>query len=612
MTAIISFDSASVIRSLPSQPGVYLMLNGKGEIIYVGKAKNLKKRVSSYFQKTHANIKTSYLVTQIQDIQVTLTSSELEAFLLEINLIKKYRPRYNVYFRDDKTYPYLYMSSKDDFPRLSLYRGVKNKSGDYFGPYPNKYAARETVRLLQKLFKLRVCEDTFFRNRSRPCLQYQIKRCSAPCVGYIDKIAYQEAIKHTQWFLQGKSQTIVEQLMKQMEAAADQQAYEEAGRLRDQIAALNTVQQPQAISHTGTLECDVIGLVLGSAQISVGILSIREGQICGSYHYFLPISSKLELKDVWSEFLPQYYLGQEPARMIPPEIIVNEDFPDRAWLAKALSEAAKQKVIIKSSIRGIRQQWVTMAIHNAKDALQRQLLSRANSQQRLAALASILHLPSLPGRIECFDVSHFLGEATQASCVVFNEHGPLKSDYRRYNIEGITPGDDYGALRQVLTRRYSKQEDENKLPDLILIDGGKGQLHAALTVLMNCGLPDILLVGVAKGADRKPGLETLFIHNDDTPINLPSDSPALHLIQEIRDEAHRFAITGHRRQRQKNRKESPLSRIPGIGPKRRQQLVSHFGGWQGVKAAGINELARVPGISRALAEAIHAALQLPK
>lgn len=604
-----SFDPAVLIESLPRTPGVYLMQNRGQEVIYVGKAKDLKKRVSSYFQKTHSSLKTQHLVNQINHVDVVLTETETEALLLEINLIKQHQPRYNVCFRDDKSYPYLYLSSKDKFPRLVLHRGPKRRAGEYFGPYPSATAAKETLYLLQKIFKLRTCEDAFFANRTRPCLQYQIERCSAPCVNYIEPANYQRDIKSAQLFLQGKNYEIVDELGKQMELAAQAHRYEEAAVLRDQIAALRHIQQPQSIAYDGAVHCDVIAILKEADIVSAGMLLIREGQVMGTQHYFLQVDSSLTMDDIWYEFLPQYYLNPQQPRSITPEIIIDTDFTNRTLLADALTTAAKHKVIIKTAVRGIRAKWQTMAIQNAKDAIKRQRLTRANLQQRFVALAQALARSELPKRIECFDVSHSSGEAPQASCVVFTQNGALKSDYRRFNITGITDGDDYAALEQALQRRYSKQQAIEKIPDILLIDGGKGQLHIALKVLAACELPEVLIVGVAKGRTRKPGFETLFIHDDDTPVHLPEDSIALHLIQQIRDEAHRFAITGHRQRRKKARQQSPLDSIPGIGAKRRKLLIIRFGGWQGVKAASVSELMSVPGISSHLAELIYSQLR---
>lgn len=604
-----AFDSVSFIKTLPNHPGVYLMRNRDRKVIYVGKAKDLKKRVTSYFLKNQTSVKTQHLVNHIYDIDVVLTETETEALLLEINLIKKHQPRYNVCFRDDKSYPYLFISSKDDFPKLTLHRGIKRKSGEYFGPYPNVGAAKETLSLLQKIFKLRSCEDSFFRNRTRPCLQYQIKRCSAPCVGLIDHTMYERDIQSAQLFLKGKSQGIIEYLAKQMDHLATAQDYEAAAVLRDQILALRQVQQPQAISHDSHTQCDVIAITAQAAVVSVAILFIRDGQVNGNQHFFLTVASELTFDDIWGEFIPQYYLDEKQTRLIPQEIIINKDFSDRPLISNALSQSAKHKVMIKTAVRGIRTKWLTMAVNNATTAVQRRIATYANLQARFVALAKVLDSPEIPRRIECFDVSHTFGEAPQAACVVFNQQGALNSDYRRYNLDDITPGDDYAGMQQALERRYRNQNSAETMPDIILIDGGKGQLHVALEVLATYELTNVVVVGVAKGTSRKPGMETLFIHDDDTPVYLPEDSPALHLIQQIRDEAHRFAITGHRQRRQKARQGSPLETIPGVGAKRRKLLITRFGGWQGVKAASVKELRTVPGISQVLAETIYSKLR---
>jgi len=609
MVSSVKSDATHLIKTLPDASGVYQMLNADNQIIYVGKAKNLKKRVSSYFQKTSASIKTQQLVKQVEDIQIIITNTETEALLLEINLIKKHRPKYNVCFRDDKSYPYLYLSTTDDYPALSIHRGAKRKTGKYFGPYPNAYAARETVNLLQKIFKIRSCKNTFFKNRTRPCLQYQINRCTAPCVGFVKQDNYQRDIEHVKYFLHGKSSDVITHLVKQMEILADQQAYEAAAVLRDQIQALRTVQQPQAISHDSATTCDVIAIITQINIASIAVLTIRSGQITGSQHYFIKVAAEISSDDVWTEFIPQYYLDEKQTRVIPGEIIISQQFVDLDMITAALSEVAKHKVTIKSDVRAIRAQWLEIASNNAFDALQRREASHAQLANRFAALAQAVDCPQSPRRIECFDVSHTFGEATQAACVVFNEQGALKTDYRRYNITDITPGDDYAALRQALTRRYRKHQTIEKIPDILLIDGGKGQLRIALEVLAECHLPQVIIIGVAKGVTRKPGLETLFIHESDAPLHLPPDSAALHLIQQIRDEAHRFAITGHRQRRKKNRQQSSLETIPGVGPKRRKQLIHHFGGLQGVLTASIQELSRIPGINAKLAEEIFTQLR---
>ena len=596
-----------VVKQLTAKPGVYLMLGKNGQVLYVGKAKNLKKRVTSYFQKTNTSLKTQSLVSQIADIDVIVTQSETEALILECNLIKKHNPRYNVLMRDDKSYPYLILS-KGDFPRLMLYRGKKSKLGTYFGPYPSSNAARETLNQLQKLFKIRPCSDAFFRNRSRPCLQYQIKRCSAPCVGYIDKDNYSEDVARVKMFLQGKGQAIINDFVAKMEEAADALNYEKAAVLRDQINHLRYMQEQQAVS-SGKSDADVVGILQQEGVTCVTFLFIRGGRLIGNKRFFPKIPINTELADVWNDFLPQYYLSAQPGREVPPLIIVTEDFSERLLLSQTLSENNKSNVTIRFNVRGARASWQTMVLENAAEAIKQHLSQSHHWQTRFTALKSVLAIADVELRVECFDVSHTQGDATIASCVVFNGQGPVKNDYRRYNIKNCQAGDDYGALKQALTRRYKKIVNEGtQMPDIILIDGGKGQLHQAEDVLHALAISAVIVMSIAKGEGRKPGLEKIYLSGQKSALRLNSDDIALHLLQQIRDEAHRFAITGHRKQRGKQLTQSLLETIPGVGSKRRRRLLIQFGGWQGLKEATLVEIAKVEGIGKQLAEIIYTTL----
>lgn len=598
-----NFNATEVLKGLPVSPGIYRMIDEKGEILYIGKAKHLKKRVSSYFAKNHPSLRITKMVRQICDVQVTVTETEAEALLLESNLIKRHLPRYNILLRDDKSYPYLYLSTQDDYPRLALHRGARSKKGRYFGPYPSASALRYTLSLLQKAFKLRLCEESFFKNRSRPCLQYQIKRCSAPCVEYISKQEYADDLADGIRFLEGKSDAIINDRVILMEQAASRLEYEEAARRRDQIDLLRHISQQQHVSGAKG-DADVIAVAQESAIACVQVIYIRNGSNIGNRSFFpkLPdISSTQE--EVLGAFIGQYYASRE----IPDEIIVNVAPPDQGLIEEMLCLKKQSKINLRVNVRSERAHWVEMAKRNAELSLRSRLASKANQAERLEKLQDVLSLDALPGRMECFDISHTGGEATVASCVVFNEEGPMTSDYRRFNIKNITPGDDYAAMDQAITRRYKRlMEGDGVLPEVLFIDGGKGQLSAARRVLESLQVQGVTLVGIAKGEGRKPGLETLFIHGPNGAVNLPENSPALHLIQHIRDEAHRFAITGHRRRRAKSRLSSSLESIPGLGPKRRQSLLKQFGGLRGISRANPEELTKVPGISKKLAEQIYA------
>ncbi|MCB1874709.1 MAG: excinuclease ABC subunit UvrC [Chromatiales bacterium] len=594
------FDSAAFLKTLTGDPGVYRMLDQAGKVIYVGKARHLKRRVSSYFTRSALAPKVRAMVNQVAAMEVTVTRTEGEALLLESQLIKALKPRYNVLLRDDKSYPYIHLTDDSDFPRLSFYRGSRKEKGRFFGPYPSAGAVRETLQLLQKLFPVRQCEDSFYRNRSRPCLQHQIQRCTAPCVGLVTPEIYAGDVRHAVMFLEGRSTLVVEELVQRMEKASAELDFEAAARYRDQIASLRKVQQRQYVSGERG-DVDIVAAAVKQGLGCVQVFFVRAGHSLGNKTYFPRLPEDTEAPDMLAAFLPQYYLSRE----VPGEILVNHRLAEQGLLEEVLSTHAGHKVTISDRLRGDRARWLEMANNNAGLALDAKLASRAGMGRRLAALQELLKLDDPPSRMECFDISHTMGERTVASCVVFNQEGPLKTDYRRFNIEGIEPGDDYAAMRQALTRRYTRlRKGEGKLPDILFIDGGKGQLGMARDVLEELQVGGVALVGVAKGVDRRAGLEDLFVGVSTVPLRPSADSPALHLIQQIRDEAHRFAITGHRKRREKARKTSVLEEIPGLGPKRRQALLKHLGGLREVSRAGVEDLQRVPGISRPLAEKI--------
>jgi len=596
-----SFDSSEFLKTLTSRPGIYRMLDSERTVLYVGKAGNLKKRVASYFRKTGLNVKTRALVEQIADIEVTVTHTEAEALLLESNLIKQLRPRYNVLLRDDKSYPYIYLSSEQEFPRVCLHRGARRRKGRFFGPYPNAGSVRESLHLLQKLFKVRQCEDSFFSHRSRPCLQYQIKRCTAPCVGLVSAAQYAADVRHTVLFLEGKSSQVIDGLVAQMEAASIEQEYEQAAVFRDQIANLHKVQEKQYISKERG-DVDILACLTGKGNACVQVFFIRDGRNLGNAVFFPKVPLEPAAPAVLSAFIPQYYLGKD----VPSELLLSHPLDDGDLIAELLTGQSGHRVELCANVRGDRARWVQMALHNAEHALNSYNNTRKGFSGRMQSLSTVLGLDEMPERIECFDISHTGGESTVASCVVFGVDGPLKSDYRRFNIRAIQPGDDYGAMEQALLRRYTRlKKGEGRLPDLLLIDGGKGQVNAAIKALEELQIIDVRIIGVAKGSGRKPGLETLHIHGEKETLTLSADSPALHLIQQIRDEAHRFAITGHRQRRAKTRRTSPLEQIPGVGPKRRQQLLQQLGGLREVARAGVDDLTRIKGVNRKLAQQIY-------
>jgi len=584
----MSFDAKAFVAGLPNLPGVYRMLGAAGEALYVGKARDLKKRVGSYFNKSIGSPRIEMMLTQVASMEVTATRSEGEALLLENNLIKSLAPRYNILFRDDKSYPYL-MVSGHEYPRLGFHRGAKDKRHRYFGPFPHAYAVRESIQLLQRVFRLRTCEDTVFENRSRPCLLYQIQRCTAPCVRHISPQTYAEDVANAMLFLEGREDDVIHSLNLKMNTASDAKEYEKAGMIRDQIRALSRVQVRQYVESNRGVDADVVACAIEGGIACVNLVMIRGGRHVGDRSFFPANAEGADAAEVVSAFLEQHYLEQPR-----PGLIVSSE------------KVEVEGVEIVNPSHGERKIWLDMAYKNALLAIAHRVRDRATQETRLAALREALGLPEGANRIECFDISHTMGEATVASCVVYDRQQMQKSEYRRFNIRGITPGDDYAATRQVLVRRYERVTAESgKIPDLVLIDGGKGQVNVATAVLRDLGLHQVCVVGVAKGPERKPGQEELIVESESRTLQLPPSHPGLHLIQAIRDEAHRFAIVGHRARRGKARTTSLLNEIPGIGSKRRQALIEHFGGLRGVQAAAIDDIAKVAGISRPLAERIY-------
>ena len=605
MTDIDSqFNHKAFLKSLTASPGVYKMYDANGKLLYVGKARNLKKRLSSYFRKTGLSLRIQSMIKQVNYIEVSLTHTETEALLLESNLIKSLKPRFNILMRDDKSYPYIRLTIHQDYPGLALHRGSRKDKAQYFGPFPSAGAVRELLALLQKTIPVRQCEDGFFRNRSRPCLQYQIRRCTAPCVGLISKQDYAKDIEQAVLFINGQKDTLAETLTRAMGLASAKLEFELAAELRDRISRVRQIQTKQYVSGKEG-DFDIIVHVQEAGVSAIGVMFIRAGRSLGTKVLFPRFGLEQEEGQMLSAFIAQFYMNKPAARLV----LLPVKLDDADLLSGALTERAGYRVHISAVQRGDKRRWLDSVRINAIDALRRRLATESNYRERLSNLVDALNLPEMPGRIECIDISHTRGEATVASLVVFGDQGPLRSQYRRYNIEGITPGDDYAAIHQALSRRFRRiQEEGEKYPDLLLIDGGKGQLATACDALGELGVNGVVMIAVAKGRERKAGWERLFVPDVTIPITLPPDSPALHLVQVIRDEAHRFAITGHRRRRAKTRVTSSLEGIPGIGDKKRQALLKHFGGLQGVEKAGVDDLSRVAGINRKLAERIHACL----
>ena len=586
---------------MTSNPGVYKMYNSDKEVIYVGKAKNLKKRVSSYFRAGNHSNRIKRMISLIKNVDLIITKSEADALLLENIQIKKYRPRFNILLRDDKSYPYIYVDTHHNYPRLSFYRGKRKKDGKFFGPYSNVYSVRDALNTLQKLFKVRQCSDSFFKNRVRPCLQYQIERCSAPCVGLIKKDEYIADINMSMKFLDGKNTEIIDLLIKKMEHASDSQNFESAANFRDQIESLrHTCEQSVVSGEKG--DVDIISVFIISETACIQVFNIRNGVSFGNETFFPDIDESINESSLLSIFIGQYYLS----RQIPKEIIINKITKDKKILEYILSKKKTSKVVISNSVRGIRQRWVELAEKNTMDSINTKILSKRNMFNRFHSLQDLLGLSDIPKKLECFDVSHTFGEQTVASCVSFSIEGAQKKDYRKFNIKSTSIGDDYAAMKEALTRHFSRlKKSDVSLPDICFIDGGIGQVNIALKVMEELQISTVQIIGVSKGKQRKPGEETIIMDYGKTKINLEKNSLALHLIQQIRDEAHRFAITGHRKRRDKSRFKSPLEEIPGLGPKRKQILLKHFGGLQGLVKAGEDEIKKIPGINKTLAEAIY-------
>ena len=598
---IEGFNPKEMISNLTHCPGVYLMSNSKGEVIYVGKAKDLRRRVGSYFQGRAQDTKTMAMLSQVDNIDVTVTQTESEALILEYNLIKEHRPRFNILLRDDKSYPYIHVSTDHDFPRLTSYRRPRKIAGRHFGPYPSASAVKEALSQLQKIFKIRQCEDSYFSNRTRPCLQYQIQRCTAPCVGLVSSDDYQRDIEHALLFLQGDSGVITEKLAKSMDEASEKLEFEIAAEYRDKLSKLKEIESLQLVSRASG-NFDVVGLVYQENLCCITVMCFRGGRLLGSNSYFPRMPSEKNTSEIMRSFLLQYY-GEREA---PSEILLSEATSDAEALAEMLGNKSKRRVLIKYKCRGDRARWIEMALTNANHAADLKAKSSASLLRQYKSLTEILNLGKLAHRLECFDISHMAGGATVGSCVVFGTDGPVKADYRRFNVTDITPGDDYGALAQVIKRRYLRiKKGEASIPDVLFVDGGQGQLSAAASVLKELQLENVMLVAIAKGQDRKPGRERLYLRGISQAIKLPANSPALYLIQKIRDEAHRFAIEGHKARRKKQQYSSPLDGINGLGPKRRRALLRNFGGLQAITRASVDDLMKVKGISRRLGRLIY-------
>ena len=597
----ISFDVSTFLKKLTTRPGIYKMLNDQSEIIYIGKAKNLKNRVSSYFKTQTASIKQQVMVAKVAAIEVTVTRTEGEALLLECQQIKYHKPRYNICLRDDKSFPYMFLSSEQDFPQITFHRGAKNKKGRYFGPYPSTGAVRESLKLLQKLFPIRQCDDTFYNNRTRPCLQYQIERCTAPCVGLIDKQSYAQDVESTLMFLEGKGGLLIDQLIIKMEQAAANLDFEQAAGYRDQIAKLRSVLERHFV-HGEKGDVDIIACASKANVACVQVFFIRNGQHLGNKVFFPKMTDEHDPAAVVQAFIPQYYLDKQT----PYELIVSHELEEAELLSEVLAGQAKHPVTISHNVRGERLKWLQMAVTNARNSLLSKLSDKQGIYARFLSLQEELGCKDLPKRLECFDISHTQGEQTVASCVVFDREGPVKSAYRRFNITGITGGDDYAAIHQAVFRRFKRlKQGEHEAPDILFIDGGKGQVHEAQKALAELDINNVMIVGVSKGPDRKPGMEKLILVDQEQPVDITPGAGGLLLIQHIRDEAHRFAITGHRQRRGKAAKKSVLETISGLGSKRRQILLKQFGGLQGISCAGVDALCSVDGISRQLAQRIY-------
>ncbi len=600
------FDYKPFLDSLTDRPGIYQMLDSEQTVIYVGKARNLKKRVSQYFHR-QLDGKTQRMVAQVADIKVILTNSETEALILESNLIKQYRPKYNVLLRDDKSYPYIYLSSEQNYPRLTIHRGARKKSGEYFGPYPNARSVRQSLHLLEKLFKVRQCQDSYFQNRTRPCLQYQIKRCSGPCVELVSQVDYKKQVDYTRLFLQGKNKKILEDLKQQMEAAAKILDYENAAYYRDLIQSLQHIQEQQFVSGD-VVDLDAVAICEQSGHYCIELLMMRGGRILGSQSFYPNVPIEMTDAEVLAAFLAQHYLKKHDYE-IPAEIIINKTIPDLAILNASINVNYDKKIKLHHPQRGKKIILLKMAYDNAEHSLQHRPTNKNNIREQLLLLQNLLQLESMPTKIECFDISHSFGENAVASCVVYDDTGKRSDLYRRFNLKEITAGDDYAAMKQALERRYQKvKDDPSKLPDILLIDGGKGQVHVAQDVLQILGLENVLILGLSKGPQRKSGLETLWKINSQSLL-VSDHLKELNILLEIRDEAHRFAITGHRKKQIKSRHVSSLEQIAGIGSKRRRALLQQFGGLQGLKGASMDEIAKTPGVSQALARKIYEALR---
>ena len=602
----MSFDAARFLNSVPYKPGIYQMLDVKGEVIYVGKAKNLKKRLSSYFRQKLDSPKTQLMMSKMVNVQTTVTHTENEALILENNLIKELSPRYNIFMRDDKSYPFIVLSHQQKFPRLSSYRGHKRKGQRYFGPFPNVAAVKESLHTMQKLFQVRSCTDSYFNNRNRPCLQYQIKRCSAPCVGFINENDYKEDLSKAILFLEGKNKLLIKFLSEQMKKTAQQLDYEKAAQLRDKIEKLTYIQEQQFVMREGG-SFDVLAITQSLQHTCIVLLQIRESKLLGNKHYFPKTALGENTGELLHAFISQFYLAAEN---VPKQILTSVEPDNVIWLTSALSEYSQHRVQIITPLRGEKKRWIALGNSNAEQMLTSHLQTTLSQKKRLAELTSILGLASLPKLIECFDISHSQGEATTASCVVFDEQGAVKSDYRCFNIQNVTPGDDYAALHQAISRRYAKRQANGLLmPDLVIIDGGKGQLKQAVQVFAGLGIDNVQLLSISKGTGRNPDFDNLWLPGKDKPLYLNVNSIALHLVQQIRDEAHRFAITRHKQKSRKQRQHSILENIEGVGVKRRRSLLKAFAGMQGLKQASVEEIANISGISEVLAKKIYAILR---